>query len=83
MDNVFALDKKLFPKDCITLDGRMDEAVWGEAQEFTGFRSLKNIDGSLVPEQAVSKREQVSPHGCAPLQARGLLEPYEGSSYWR
>ncbi len=51
----FALGKKLYTKGCITLDGRMDEPVWDEAQEFTGFRSLKNVDGSLVSEQTSFK----------------------------
>ncbi len=51
----FALEKKLFSKNCITLDGRMDEAVWGDAREFTGFKNLKHIDGKAVAEQTFFK----------------------------
>ena len=45
----FVLNKKIYPKDCITLDGKMDEAVWAEAQEFTDFRGLET-HGSVMPK---------------------------------
>ena len=34
------MESKFFPKDCITLDGRMDEPVWASVQEHTGFKRL-------------------------------------------
>ena len=34
------MDNKIFDKDCITLDGRMDEPVWDTVPEFTGFSRL-------------------------------------------
>ena len=34
----FNLGNKLYKKGCVTIDGRMDEPVWAEAEEFAGFR---------------------------------------------
>ena len=34
------MDSKIFDKNCITLDGRMDEPVWETVPEFTGFSRL-------------------------------------------
>ena len=44
------MEKKLFPSDCIKLDGRMDEPVWNEVEEYTGFKEVK-IDGQLLTEE--------------------------------
>lgn len=49
------MSKKLFPDDCITLDGRMDEAVWNEVPEYTGFRKMKQFGGELVKDQTIVK----------------------------
>jgi len=42
-------------KDYITLDGRMDEAAWASAKEFTGFQKLKRNGGGLAEVQTVVK----------------------------
>ena len=49
------MTKKFFPDDCITLDGRMDEAVWNEVPEYTGFRKMKQFGGELVKDQTIVK----------------------------
>jgi len=41
------MEKKIYPVDCITLDGRMDEPVWNEVPTYTDFRHLKDIGGAL------------------------------------
>ena len=40
---------------CITLDGRLDEAVWETAQAHTGFRTLGKSGGKLVGAQTIFK----------------------------
>ena len=49
------MTKKFFPDDCITLDGRMDEAVWNEVPEYTGFTTMKKLGGNLVNDQTFVK----------------------------
>ncbi len=39
----------------ITVDGKLDEAVWQTAREFTGFRKMKTQGGEVVAEQTVFK----------------------------
>lgn len=39
----------------INLDGRLDEAAWKEAKEFTGFRQVKKRGGEIVPVQTYFK----------------------------
>ena len=34
------METKLFDKNCITLDGRMDEPVWETVEEYSGFKKL-------------------------------------------
>ncbi len=38
------MKNQLFNKDCITLDGRMDEPVWDSVQTYTGFKKLSNTE---------------------------------------
>lgn len=49
------MSKKVFADHCITLDGRMDEAVWNEVPEYTGFTTRKIIGGELVEDQTFVK----------------------------
>ena len=44
------MEQKFFSKDCIILDGRMDEAAWNAVEEHTGFRQIKKQGGELAPE---------------------------------
>ena len=46
---------KLYDKNCITLDGRMDEPVWDELEVHTGFRRSKIRGGALAPAQTEFK----------------------------
>lgn len=43
------METKLYDKNCITLDGRLDEPVWKTAQAYTGFKYLKDGGGSPAP----------------------------------
>ena len=38
------MENKLYNKDCITLDGRMDEPVWESVEAHTGFKALGKAD---------------------------------------
>jgi len=49
------MDKKIFPDNCIVLDGRMDEPVWNEVPEYTGFTTMKKLGGNLVNDQTFVK----------------------------
>ena len=49
----FALGNKLFEKGCVTVDGRMDEPVWAEAEEFTGFRRPE-AQGAVLADRQTS-----------------------------
>ena len=44
------MDMKIFDKNCITLDGRMDEPVWETVPSYTGFSKLGS--GAEVPEDS-------------------------------
>ncbi len=44
------MENKLYPVDCITLDGRMDEPVWNQVEEYTGFRKV-DLKGELLQEE--------------------------------
>lgn len=46
------METKLYDKNCITLDGRLDEAIWETAEAYTGFKKLKAGGGDLAPVQA-------------------------------
>ena len=48
------MDKKIFLDNCITLDGRLDEAVWNEVPESSGFTTIKTAGGENVQGQATS-----------------------------
>ena len=43
------METKLYDKNCITLDGRLDEAVWETAKEYSGFQQLGNAGGEPIP----------------------------------
>ncbi|MBQ3491434.1 MAG: hypothetical protein IJA74_02660, partial [Oscillospiraceae bacterium] len=43
--------QKIFPDNCIVLDGRMDEPVWNEVPEVTGFTRMLINGGGLVEDQ--------------------------------
>ena len=47
--------KKLYPDNCITLDGRMDEAVWNEVPEYTSFSTRKAVGGQFPENQTFLK----------------------------
>ena len=49
------METKLYIKDCITLDGRMDEPVWETAKEYTDFRYNKIIGGQVAEVQTSFK----------------------------
>lgn len=49
------MNGKIFSNDCITLDGRMDEPVWSEVPEATGFTTRKVLGGELVADQTFVK----------------------------
>ena len=46
---------KMYPNHCITLDGRLDEAVWNEVPEGTGFTTRKILGGEQVKDQTFVK----------------------------
>ena len=46
---------KLYDKNCITLDGRMDEPVWDELKVFTEFKVSKALGGYVHPVQTEFK----------------------------
>jgi len=46
---------EMYNKNCITVDGRMDEPVWEKAKEYTGFRRPKSQGGEMVPAQTFVK----------------------------
>lgn len=47
--------EKMFPKNCIALDGRLDEAVWDEVAAGTGFTTRKILGGEEVKDQTIVK----------------------------
>ena len=47
--------KKLYNADCITLDGRMDEAVWDEVPTYGDFSHLQGDGGHLQKEKTYFK----------------------------
>ena len=49
------MENKLFGKDCITLDGRMDEPVWDAVETYTDFRCNKTIGGQVAEVQTFFK----------------------------
>lgn len=48
-------NKKMYDADCITLDGRMDEAVWDEVPTYTDFMHLQGDGGQLQKEKTYFK----------------------------
>jgi len=46
------METKLYEKNCITVDGRLDEAVWETAQKHTGFKHLQSRGAALASAQA-------------------------------
>ncbi len=51
----FELGNKLYDKNSITLDGRLDEPVWQTATEFTNFRDTTATGGQLAKVQTSFK----------------------------
>lgn len=49
------MSNKIYENVSLTLDGRMDEAIWAEAAEQTGFHPLKSYDGRLSAVQTSFK----------------------------
>ena len=49
------MEKKIYPDNAIVLDGRLDEAVWKEVPECTGFTTRKIVGGELVQDQTFVK----------------------------
>ena len=49
------MDIKLFDKDCITLDGRMDEPIWETVEAHTGFCKLAGDGTPLDHSQTIFK----------------------------
>ena len=47
------METKLYDKNCITLDGKLDEAVWESAQTYSGFQKLKSGGGGPAPVDAI------------------------------
>lgn len=43
------MENKFYDKNTITLDGRLDEAVWASAKEYTGFRRSLLAGGTPIP----------------------------------
>ena len=43
------METKFFDKNSITLDGRMDEAVWASVKEYSGFSAPVTAGGSAMP----------------------------------
>jgi len=46
------METKLYDKNCITIDGKLDEAVWQTAEAHTGFKKLKSHGGAPAEAQA-------------------------------
>lgn len=46
------MELKLYDKNCITVDGKLDEAVWKTAEAHTGFKKLQARGGALAAAQA-------------------------------
>ena len=46
------METKLYDKDCITLDGKLDEAVWASAKSYSGLKKLKAQGGGAAPVDA-------------------------------
>ncbi len=49
------MENKLFEKDCITLDGRMDEPVWESVKTYTDFKYNKISGGQVAEVQTFFK----------------------------
>ena len=49
------METKLFDKNLITLDGRMDEQVWNSVKEYTGFKMKKSRGGQIAQVQTSFK----------------------------
>lgn len=49
------METKLFSKDCITLDGRMDEPVWDSVKTYTDFRYNLCYGGQVAEVQTFFK----------------------------
>jgi len=45
------METKLYDKNAITLDGRLDEEVWESAKAHTNFKKLKCVGGEIAPVQ--------------------------------
>ena len=46
------METKLYDKNCITIDGKLDEAAWETAKAYSGFQKLKAGGGGPAPVDA-------------------------------
>ena len=46
------METKLYDKNCITIDGKLDEAAWETAKAYSGFQKLKSGGGGPAPVDA-------------------------------
>ena len=49
------MEQKLFSKDCVALDGRLDEPVWESVEAHTGFKALGKADAVVEELQTFFK----------------------------
>jgi len=80
------MEKKIYPVDCITLDGRMDEAVWNEVPTYTDFRYLNDIGGALQEEKTYFKIIPCADRiyigvKCMEPDIQGAMEIWERTKY--
>ena len=40
------METKLYEKNCVTVDGKLDEAVWESAKVYSGFKNFKSRGGA-------------------------------------
>ncbi|MBQ7768391.1 MAG: hypothetical protein IJ403_05880 [Oscillospiraceae bacterium] len=46
------METKLYEKNCVTVDGKLDEAAWESAKVYSGFRKLRSGGGGPAPVDA-------------------------------
>ncbi len=49
------METKLYDKNCITVDGKLDEAVWEDAKDYTGFKTLQCRGSVPAKDQTIFK----------------------------
>ena len=71
------METKLYSKDCITLDGRMDEQVWNSVKEYTGFK-MKKSSGGQVAQVQTFRLAPIPQRDKEPTQAQGRYGDHRG-----